>query len=103
MTSNDDMIPEVSVRDCEEAVEKRLLTFAGTMYANLKMPRSHVQDMFEEVTDLLKFIMFDILKPLIEQNIMNPENSLSLTDIFDIVLEPLEMQFGTEYRRFKSF
>ena len=77
--------------------------FAGKMYANLRMPRFHLQNMFEEVTDLVKFIMFEILQPLIEQNIMNPERSLSLNDIFYIVLELLEMQFGTEYRQFKSF
>ena len=101
--SHDDVQPIVSISDCEQAVEKRLLSFAGNLYSNLKMPRSFVQDMFETVTELLKFILFDIIKPLIEQNLMNSEMTLSLTDIFNIVLEPLELQFATEYRRFKSF
>lgn len=85
----------------KERMHKGLISFVGKLYAASNLPRSHVQEIIDDVTELLgdftsyiRFVMKDILKTSETHEI---ENLLHVLTAWDASLNEL----STETRRLK--
>lgn len=104
-SDNSDFIYENDISDLENFLNEVILKFLAKLYANHKLPRNFVQDVFLDIRELV-FEMVACMKRNIRHEI-NKTNSNSITfavveSVLDSFHEPFD-RLSTEKRRFKAF
>ncbi|KAK3918512.1 Enolase [Frankliniella fusca] len=110
---NNDMEEDVSEsenlvlepRILKQTVLSHASSFVTKFYANPRIPRSHVQDVVQNVKVLLQDVVSHLMQPLTslvnDSTKVEEEKELAVKNLLDSVLEPFENTLSTEYKRFK--
>lgn len=101
---NSNLIYEDNTSDLENSAKKLILQFLAKLYANHKLPRNFVQDIFLDVKELV-FEMVAFTKRNIRYEINKANSSITFA-VIESVLDSFHESFNrlsTEKRCFKAF
>lgn len=100
-----DLIHDDNTFDIRNSLSQLILQFVAKLYANHKLPRSFIQDIFLDVRELLHE-MVACMKKKIRNEINKADSSACIFEIVESVLDSFLEPFNrlsTENRRFEAF